>query len=138
MMCELAVCEIIHPCLHGNHHYYSGHYLVSWLISHNEFISNQYQNTLDSMKKFYWERSDSPSHPTIRAFWNIISTEKYYQLHIVQGYELDSGEQTAILKTFWLRIFQRKWRNICRDRREALKRIRYLYHREITGTWVHC
>ena len=49
--------------------------------------------------------------------------------------DIKYGQQTAIIKTFWLRIFQRKWRNICKDRKRALEKIKYLHHREITGSW---
>lgn len=134
-MYNLAICEIIHPTLHGSHQYYSGHYIVSWFISHHEFMANQYKPTLNAMKKFYWERTTSPIHPLLRAFWTITSQKKYYQVHIVEGLELMSGEQTAIIKTFWLRIFQRKWRNICKERRDALTKIKYLSYRSSHGRW---
>ena len=136
-MCELAICEMIHPTIHGNG-FYMGHYMVSWFISLDDFVkTEQYHTTLQLMKDFYWKRETSPPHPLIRAFWNIVSKKKYYQLQIVEGQELLDGQQTAIIKTFWLRIFQRKWRNMCRDRKCAKRKSKYLRHREITGSWGH-
>ena len=136
-MCELAVCEMIHPKIHGNDEY-MGHYMISWFISLDDFAkTEEYQTTLQLMQDFYWKRETSPPHPFLRAFWNIVANKKYYQLQIVEGRETLDGQQTAIIKTFWLRIFQRKWRNICRDRKHALEKIKYLHHREITGFWNH-
>ena len=45
-MCELAVCEMIHPKIHGNEEYI-GHYMVSWFISLDDFAkTEEYQTTL--------------------------------------------------------------------------------------------
>jgi hypothetical protein len=132
-MYDLAICEIIHPAIHGGDLH--GHYMLSWFISYDEFMSSHYKTMLESMKKFYHSREDSPPHPFLRRFWSILASNDYYRLHIVEGKQMVNGEHTAILKTFWLRIFQRKWRNICKDRQIAQKKMKHLYYRNIYGKW---
>ena len=134
-MYELAICELIHPDIHGTDIPKSGHYLISWFISQEEFRTREYQKILDDMRKFYWDRLTSPPHPYIRRYWKIITNRKYYTLQIIDETSLDTGEQAAIIKTHWLRIFQRKWRNICRDKKKAMQKIKYLLYRRIHGKW---
>ena len=134
-MYELAICELMHPSLHGTYLDVSGNYLIIWFISYKEFISKAYEKSLKNMKKYYWSRKTSPVHPFIRAYWKILAQDKYYTLDIVDDNELDTGEQVAIIKTHWLRIFQRKWKNICKDKKIAQKKIKYLQYRTIHGKW---
>jgi hypothetical protein len=79
-----------------------------------------------------------PDHPCIRNFLRIQETLLYpSSLHIVHIHELPGGESICILKTFWLKCIQRKWKKICRynnDLVNDLKRIHHLKKREIT----HC
>jgi hypothetical protein len=69
-------------------------------------------------------------------------------LHIFQIHELPGGEHICILKTFWLKCIQRKWRKICNFNKsliEDLKKTQNLHLRElghyskksigITGLW---
>ena len=102
----------------------SGHYLLSWFISPDEFLSNEHQTTLDSMKNYYWNRTERPPHPSVRNYWNMMAKKRFYTLHVVDEVELCTGVKTAILKTFWLRIFQRKWRNICKDKQLARRKMK--------------
>ena len=132
---DLAICELIHPHFKGTAIENSGHYLVLWFISYNEFISHKFQKILNDMREYYWTREISPPHPFIRSYWNILAKKKYYTLQIVEGFELSSGENVAILKTCWLRIFQRKCRNILKERKVALQKRKELSYREIHGRW---
>ena len=132
---SLAICELIHPRFHGTDIDNSGHYIVTWFISLEQFYSLQYLGIFELLKRKWWERKTSPSHPFIRAFWKIIARPKYFTLQIVEDKELNSGEYVAIMNTLWLRIFQRKWRNICKERKLAQKKIKQLRYRSIHGKW---
>jgi hypothetical protein len=57
-------------------------------------------------------------HPLVRNYWNLLHHVKNGCVEIAQVVLLESGEYVAILKTFWLRIFQRKWRNILKERKK--------------------
>ena len=129
---DLAICELIHPAIHGTDMENSGHYLVTWFIKCSEFYGDFPTACLlpDADSDVI---STQMPHPFIRAYWDIGQKNGYCSLQIVEGCELDSGEYVGILKTFWLRIFQRKWRNICRERAEARKKVKFLRYREING-----
>ena len=127
---NLAICELIHPAIHGTDIENSGHYLVNWFIRCSEFYEDF--PTAHLMPAGLRNSPQTP-HPFIRAYWDIGQKNGYCSLQIVEGCELYTGEYVGILKTFWLRIFQRKWRNICRERAEARKKVKFLRYREING-----
>ena len=57
-------------------------------------------------------------HPSIRNYINIISNKTYIKLEIGEYVILPTQESVAILKTFWLRIIQKKWKKICQTRKK--------------------
>ena len=143
---NLALCELIHPHIHGTDIDNCGHYLVTWYIDWKKAYMNH--NVIFGLPDELRTRTPVPRryiapasrdilipHPFIRAYWNILKKKGFHTLQIVEGIELDSGEHIAILKTFWLRIFQRKWRNICKDKKIARLKSKELYYRSIHGKW---
>jgi len=79
-----------------------------------------------------------PDHPCIRNYRNIISRENYIKPEIGQYIILPTLEAVAILKTFWLRIIQRTWKKVFKQRKNIIKyrsNPGSLYIREITGKW---
>lgn len=72
-------------------------------------------------------------HEIIRNYHNIIKSINYIQPHIVECIYLPApGEEcVAILKTFWLKIIQRAWKRIYKQRTSLLKSLHYLRLREI-------
>ena len=74
----------------------------------------------------------------IRNFENITTKENYVKPEIAQCIVLESGHNVSILKTFWLRLVQRRWKNIFRIRKNIL-RLRcqpdILKFREVNGRW---
>lgn len=59
------------------------------------------------------------------------------KMHIMQLNINQDGVYTVVLKTYWLRIIQRKWKNIMKRRKEILKEMRSLKnlkYREIDGS----
>jgi hypothetical protein len=80
-------------------------------------------------------------HPFIRNYINILDNSATAQVQIAQCIQLDSGEQTAILKTFYLRIIQRAWKKrfALRVQMERQKRIpENILYRVRHGTWPQC
>jgi len=132
---NLAICELIHPKIHGTAIESCGHYMIQWFISIDEFQNCITSRMIRLMKQKWWERTTSPPHPFIRAFWRIIAQPQYFTLQIVEDKELYSGETIAIVKTVWLRIFQRKCRNILNERKLAREKIKHLRYRSIHGKW---
>ena len=59
------------------------------------------------------------------------------KMHIMQLHINDQGVYTVVLKTSWLKIVQRKWKNIIKRRKEILREMRSLKnlkYREIDGS----
>jgi len=91
-------------------------------------------------KKFVKKINFYEKHPTIRNYHNIISKKDYIRKEIGECIVLPTQETIAILKTFWLRIIQKKWKNIFKERQIILKKrnLPYsLYEREILHNWLY-
>jgi hypothetical protein len=77
-------------------------------------------------------------HPIIRNYFNIINNPYYIKPEIAQCIILETGETIVILKTFWLRIIQRKWKKYFNKLMNILKlrkNINSLNKRQLTGKW---
>ena len=73
------------------------------------------------------------SHEFIRNYHKIIKSFNYIQPHIVECIYLPEpgSECIAILKTFWLKIIQRTWKRVYKQKMAMLKSISFLRSREI-------
>ena len=79
-------------------------------------------------------------HPLVRNYHNIIKSFYYIQPHIVECVYLPrpGSECVAILKTFWLKIIQRTWKRVYKQRMAMLCSVPMLRMREITsGRFVY-
>ena len=139
----LALCHLFHPVLHGFNENSDtsilGHYLVYWSFNIDDFKNNTYKNDLIDLKHFYNIvdlDNNHRFHPTIKNYSNIIKKENYIKLEIIQLDVLNGFEEVGYIKTFWLRIFQKKWKSIFKKRKEKIKFLsnpRNLLKREING-----
>lgn len=138
----LAICEVFHPYLHGQDENSSpsinSHFLVYTQVSLADFYDQSYLAEARSLKRYInavqrlYGALDT--HPTIRNYTSI--TNKYIRLEIIQTDILSGQEEVAYLKTFWLRIVQRRWKKIYKMRKELIaQRSQYLKERERTGKW---
>lgn len=78
------------------------------------------------------------NHPVIENFWKLHGKKYFCQLNIAKTYEAESGELICIPKTFWLRIFQKKWRNYIAKKRKLIqkrKNPKELLYRQLRGKW---
>jgi hypothetical protein len=72
----------------------------------------------------------------IRNYTNIVRNPSYIQPQIAECYYLINRECVCVLKTFWIRLIQRTWKKIYKERKNIIQRrrmISYLKHREITA-----
>jgi len=72
------------------------------------------------------------NHPSIRNFL-LIQELLYSQIHLFEKKILDSGEIVCVLKTFWIKCIQRKWKKIYQFNKkilEEMKSIKFLKKRE--------
>ena len=56
----------------------------------------------------------------IKNFENIVTNEWYIKPEIAQCILLESGHTVCIIKTFWLKLIQRKWKNIIKLRKNNI------------------
>lgn len=110
----LAVVEPIHPRHHGDHSVehsylidttYSGQQL-SQAMSRNKWLRNQWNQV-----------TPKQPHPRVRAFWTIAER---CNVELIEQQNGDDGEAYAVLKTFWLRLVQRRWRKLLEQKRARL------------------
>jgi hypothetical protein len=96
------------------------------------------KNIIKLLKENYTNLPSSYKHPTIRNYRNIISKPEYIKPEIGIYIILPTQEAIAILKTVWIRIIQRKWKQIFKERKRILQNRKCpesLHVREITGKW---
>ena len=66
----------------------------------------------------------------------MITNHNYIKLEIVEIDELNGGETVGYIKTFWLKILQRKWKKKFKKRKIIIqKAYKMLKYREIYGNW---
>lgn len=71
-------------------------------------------------------------------FYKMCSGSNALHLEIAECIYLPSEHCVSIIKTFWLKLIQRKWKHICKERKLCLiKRANpnALKYREIYGNW---
>jgi hypothetical protein len=151
---KLAILEPYMPLKHGilakqNHHLY-GHYMILDTIELQEFYENmdelntetQNINRMynENLNKMEYEMNNTRLHPFIRNYRNIVSNSKQFAIQIIEPLSISVGENewdeysVGINKTHWIRLIQRRWRNIQEKRLQSRKNIVNLKYKEIHGT----
>ena len=145
---DLVLCEIYYKPYHGAYGNINSHYLLFSRFKQilqedsNNFYMNY--NTLDDIRdvgEWIYEHYGEPlePHPMIRNYKQIICSDKYLQPEIAEVIEMPTGEFVCILKTFWLRLIQRKWKKIYKRRMEIVRRRMNptnFIHFQRTGYWL--
>ena len=141
---KLAVCEIHNPFIHGTDYTSdpnsSNHFLIETLYDSEDFFDEigfiDMQSHLNFLK--ICQHRVHSNHPTIRNYSKIIRDNKYMKCEIVEEDRLGGEESVGYIKTFWLKIVQRKWKKVFAERKKVLKKrksLRALHYREIHGKW---
>jgi len=142
---QLGICEIFHPKLHGytneSDPNINGHYIIYTLIELDEFLDESYEDCLEKLLEYYYHffhyrRLNVITHPIIRNYNHILNTIENVKLDIIEVIELSGNEQVACIKTFWLKLLQRRWKRIYKDRMDKIRKLKnfhILKNRELTG-----
>ena len=103
---RLGVCELYNSHLHGPClPHVAGHYLMTYDIPLSDFYDNSCAEFIAACP--YANANVQPP-----------------RLEIVQPMTMEpDGECVAIIKTFWIRLLQRRWKRIFADRRRLLARL---------------
>jgi|TARA_R110002074_G_C12174534_1_gene632562 hypothetical protein len=140
---QLAICELYHPYFHGT--------INDDNIAFKKYLYNSYLcfSTIDRAELYDQELYPTDNtgpwglsiermwpnvkHPSIRNYSNIV---KKYKLEIVQMVYLNTGHHICIPKTFWLKVFQRKYKKHYKKLQERIRRAKHpkaLFQRQLTG-----
>ena len=161
---DLVICEIFNKQIHGfddnNDPTVLGHYIVCQNFSRNDTeidtdsetnsetsdstdstsIFNNTNTVLNMYKRHYRTLNDNlKSHTLIRNYNHIITRPHYIQLQIAKVIYLSGLECVAILKTFWLKLIQRTWQKIYKQRCDIIalrKSPSSQAYRERHGKWA--
>jgi len=132
----ISLVELYNETLHGSdetnvvYHYllHSRFKILDMtLINENtDYLNNEYLNL------------HNKTHDIFKNYKNIITRKNYIKPEITECIYLNTGHCVAILKTHWIRLIQKKWKNIIKERKTIIKKrctVKSLRHREITGKW---
>ena len=146
---QLGFMVMFHPHIHGitldSDPAVLKHFLTHSVVSTNWFLESSSQdireaeNMMSEDIEFYKNiLQNAPrrhaKHPYIRHYTHILRNS----LEIIQTETLTGREYIGYIKTFWLKIIQRKWKKIYKIRKEIetkRKALVSLKTREIRGQW---
>jgi hypothetical protein len=77
-------------------------------------------------------------HTIFKNYRNILLRPDNIKPEIAECLYLSGGECVSILKTFWIKIIQRTWKNILSERKKIIKlrcNLNSIFYREINGKW---
>jgi hypothetical protein len=140
---NIVLCELHNEMLHGleNNSAVQYHYLVSARFKN---LNTDCINDCAALGKDQYRRltnsriEQGKTHRIYRNYASIISKTNYIKPELAECVYLETQECVAILKTVWIKLIQRKWRNIVHARREVMrKRSRpdAQHFMEINGRW---
>ena len=135
----IALCELYNEKIHGRTDPSSADVLYHFLVCarYKKLGGSHIIDEADFMNGEYNALSNK-THRIFDNYRNIVSNEEYIKPEIVECVYLPSGHCVAILKTFWIKIIQRTWKNVFKKRQFVVERRRMfanLRHREIYGTF---
>lgn len=142
---KLAICELYHPHFHGNinprengeimRKYIYTSFLPTYYIEHDQqFDDDLYPLDGSGPWGIHNHRFiQQINHPYIRNYTNVTKT---HALEIVQCINIINSQIVCVLKTFWLKIFQRKYKKYYKNLQIQIKRgknPKVLFYRQLTG-----
>ena len=139
---SLAVCGLYHPDSHGDlayefdsiRDYVYGSYLC--YASEVEDSIEPLMTPVFIKEERWWQDSwesnvrPEPSHPIVRT-----KGHGKPRLEIVRVVRLISDQDVCIIKTFWIKLLQRKWKSYYQRLLARRRNPKALLHRSIWGRW---
>lgn len=134
---NISVCELYNETIHGdaNNLNVLYHYLV---YERYKKLDIEYIDGITNFVKNQHTQLINQNHSIYKNYSEIIKNENYIKPEITECIYLETGHCVAILKTHWIKLIQRTWKNIMKKRENIIKKRCHpnsLKHREITGRW---
>jgi len=96
-------------------------------------------DTIESFNLYYRNLiRQTCKHKFIRNYYNIINNHNYIIPQIGLIIELPTNERIVIIKTFWIKIIQRTWKNIYRKKIIIINKRKHIHninYRILNGNW---
>lgn len=134
---SLGLCELHCAVIHGDEDL--PHYLV--IDTFKELILDEEEDEdeekesenigqiMEMCRESYEELTFTTNpHSIVRNYLTMIEMDDYIKPEIMECIQLDSGHLVAILKTFWIRIIQRTWKKVFKQRQEMIQRWKHPDH----------
>jgi len=136
----IVICQLYNSKKHGNPDANSGveyHFIAEARFKLldikviNYFIHSYHQMNMNHIDKI-------TPHNIFKNYRNIVLRRDNIKPEIAECLYLSGGECVSIIKTFWIKIIQRTWKNIILERKKIIKlrcNLKSIMHREINGKW---
>jgi len=135
---NIVLCELYNEIIHGIPDSTSGvekHYIVTHRFK--IFNTKLIQDISCYINNEYLYLHNQ-SHTIFINYRNIITRPNNIKAELGECIYLNGQECVCILKTIWIRLIQRKWKMIYKQRQNIIRQrcsITALMHREIKGIW---
>ena len=114
---NIVLCEHYNGRIHGSMDKLEDQFIV--ISRFNKYDYEYISEMADFYNDNYFDRIKQVTpHAIIRNYKSIITNENYIQPEIAECHYLPGGECVCIKKTLWLRILQRKLKNLYKKKRD--------------------
>ena len=134
---KLVLPELYSSQRFGTKNYLKTHFIAVLILKYNPRNISVYFRDVNVLSRFYrdnlWKNYSrnlyTPGTP-VRNWVNIIKRPDCYDVQLAECIRLPTGETVCVIKTFWLRIIQRTWKKVFKERKRILQNI---HLRQIRG-----
>lgn len=135
----IGICELYNPNIHGGENTYMKYkFMVECGFDLDEFYNYEHISHSQFLMNEYNASSRFVTNNDYSDFEKIVTNPKYFNAHILQEEELDTGEMICVIKTYYISLLQRKWKKIYKEKQRIInmrKSPNFLMHRQLTGLW---
>lgn len=153
----LGLCMLWCKHLHGLTNDSTANIDTYWITEERVSLSEFYEDNLDWISNYrnhirallqnlstantYFNNCDiyNRFNPIISNYNNILLRNPYYpNIDIIVMEYLPGKEAVAYIKTFWLRLIQKRWKKLFKERQEIIRKRtnpKTLHHRQLHGKW---
>lgn len=132
----IALNELYNDNIHGE----GGENISNQYLVHSRYkkLDINFISDIANNINLEYQYLGNQSHNIYRNYKQIITQENYVKPEITECITLNTGHCIGIIKTIWLKLIQRKWKNIMKERKNIIKKRTHpksLQYRETTGKW---
>ena len=139
---KLCITELYCNFRHGDYSDFNNREMLvkSYIYSEGISLKGFYQSLYQKRITFYKRNYEFNVIPFIienennYQLKNIVKDPNYFTLQIADVYDVE-GVYITVLKTFWLRIFQRIWKNYYKKYKKHICSLGQIRFRELNGSF---